>query len=274
MTVQTASAAAIIISAVSLLVIIAYIAASGRRKRGDILPEQIDRLERMSRGIEDLSAALLVPHLRGGLGETLLADLLKNWLPAGSYELQYRFRDGSRADAVIRLGRNIVAVDAKFPLESVRRSIEADPAAPVLTPDVRKAFIRHIETIAEKYIKPDQGTLQFALMYVPSEGVYYRTFVDSGSSLLAEAVERGVVPASPSTLFLYLQTVSYGLRGFAFSERQAELAALIRQLRTDFDAFSKHYALLGTHLKNLVRANDDAVTRLGRIDLALSRLDE
>lgn len=281
--VQTLALSAVIISAISFVIIMIFL--MGRilgRKRGssDIeAGKQIERLERISKGIETLSSALTIPHVRGGIGETLLAELLQNWLPKEGYRLQYRFRDNTRVDAVVVLGTYLVSVDAKFPLESFRSAMQDDDEVPTVTPDIRRALMRHIADISDKYIKPDEGTLQFALMYVPSESVYYRAFVqeDSGSgggSLLEIALERGVVPASPSTLFLYLQTVSYGLRGFAFPEKFRELAKTVGQFRVDIDALGKSFTLAGTHLKNFQKAFEDANTRFNRLDLSLQRLEE
>ena len=101
--------------------------------------------------------------------------------------------------------------------------------------------MKHIDDIATKYIRPDEGTLEFALMYLPSEALYYRAFVDNDGSLMSDAVSRGVVPAGPSSLFLYLQTVAFGLRGLGLTGRERELTSLIRQLNHDFGQVTKSF---------------------------------
>jgi DNA recombination protein RmuC len=140
--------------------------------------------------------------------------------------------------------------------------------------EVRQAFLRHVEDISKKYIQPKEGTMRFALMYIPSERVYYQVFADSDGSLTEEALRQGVVPVSPSTLFLYLQTVAYGLRGFSLSEEQAEMVRIVQQLKGDLSLFSKNYSLAGTHLKNLQRSFEDSSARLSRIELLVERLED
>ena len=216
-------AAALAISIVVLVTVILH-----RRKVSGSAPEmlelvgkRLEQLEGLSRDVGALSKIFLVPHARGGIGETLLNELLRNWLPEKAYELQYTFGNGARVDAVIRLGEYLVPVDAKFPLESVRRSMENADGS-VVTAEVKRTFQRHIEDIRSKYIRPEDGTLQFALMYIPSERVYYHSFVETDSGLLEEAIRSGVVPVSPGGLFLYLQTVAFGLKGLGFSRQQKE----------------------------------------------------
>jgi DNA recombination protein RmuC len=132
--------------------------------------------------------------------------------------------------------------------------------------------LKHVDDIARKYIQPGEGTMQFALMYVPSERVYYEVFADSDGGLVTEALRRGVIPVSPSTLFLYLQTVAYGLRGLVIPEQAQELSREIAQLRADFRRFLKTQELAGTHLRNLQKAFDEAAVRIARVDAAIGRI--
>ena len=143
----------------------------------------------------------------------------------------------------------------------------------VVTSEVRRTFQRHIEAISSKYIRPEDGTLQFALMYIPSERVYYHSFVETDSGLLEEAIRSGVVPVSPGGLFLYLQTVAYGLKGLGFSHRQKELVQMTLNLRRDVDQLKKVFETGNAHLRNLVRSRDEAGKKLDDIDAALSRMD-
>lgn len=275
-----------------LLLIILIIVLSGRRGRigrGDAaapLLDQINRrlsaLEDIRGGLDELSKIFLVPYARGGLAEDLLENLLKNWLPKGTYQMQYGFRSGERVDAVVRLGAYLVAIDSKFPLEAIRRSIEASegPGAEEppggrfsLTGEARRSYLKHIKDVASKYIRPDEGTLSFALLYIPSEMVYYHGFVESGSDLLEAALNLRVIPVSPSSLFLYLQTVAYGLKGFAFQEKAAELARFVYQLKTDYQNLARSLGVAGTHLKNLDRAFDDAMGKLDGLESSIDKLD-
>lgn len=139
------------------------------------LGEATRRIQEIGHDVTSLQQVLQAPKLRGNLGEYLLEDLLRQVLPAGNWKVKHRFRDGTQVDAVIRLADSLVPVDAKFPLESFRRiSLSAEPAE---RQRARREFARsvkaRVDEIADRYIKPDEGTFDFAMMYVPAENVFY-----------------------------------------------------------------------------------------------------
>ncbi len=256
---------AAVVPALVLLVFVLRLNSTARQESrdGSVLSERLRELDRISGRLDELHTVFVTPHLRGGAGETLLEELIKNWLPAESYSFQYGFKSGARADAVIRLGSYLVAVDANFPVERVQPAFlpreneptgEAGTAASAgdtpLPASVRRPLLNHAKTISEKYIRPDERTLQFALMYIPSEAVYYRCFVRE-SGLAEELLRLNVIPTGPYALFLYIQTVAYGLRGFAFPKRARELTELTYRLRAEVEALSADLSTAGTHLKNL-----------------------
>ncbi len=268
----------IVAAALAVALIITIVATLRRRSIRstellDVLGRRLERFEELSKDVSNLSKLFLVPHARGAIGETILGELLRNWLPSKSYQLQYSFSNGSRVDAVIRLGEYLVPVDAKFPLESVRRSIDENGKGDIVTAEVRRAFLRHIETISGKYIRPEDGTLQFALMYIPSERIYYHAFVESDSGLLEESIHSGVVPVSPGGLFLYLQTVAYGLKGFSFSKRQRELVEITLNLRREVEQVRKLFETGNSQLRNLMRNRDEAAGRIDEVERILKRMD-
>src|SRR3989454_6057313 len=162
------------------------------------LREATAKVYDVGRDVASLHDILRAPKLRGGLGELLLGDLLSQVLPPAHFTLQHAFTSGERVDAVVRLGDGLVPVDAKFPLEDFRRMLEAaddDERA-----RARKAFVaqvrRHIDDIATKYVLPDEGTYDFALMYIPAENVYYETIIrDEEPGLAGYAISRKVIPA-------------------------------------------------------------------------------
>jgi len=236
------------------------------------LEARLERVDELSRQVGELSGLFLVPHTRGGIGETLLAESLGNWLPKSAYDLQFAFRNGTRADAVINLGGHFIAIDSKFPMESVRRSM-ATPADK-LPQDVRKAILRHVEDIAARYIQPAEGTLQFALMYIPAERVYHHIFVEHEDGLLAEALRKGIVPVSPGNLFLYLQTVAYGLKGFAMPQSRRELTDVAHQLQKELEDLSQSMTLAGNHLRNFQRAFEESSSRLQRLGRLTERFTD
>jgi DNA recombination protein RmuC len=279
---QTIFILAVAVSFLALILIVLIIVIF-RGRRGpvpggttellEVLGRRLERFESLSNDVSSLSKLFLVPHTRGAIGETILSELLRSWLPAKSYELQYSFSNGSRVDAVIRLGEYIVPIDAKFPLESVRRSIEENSGGSIVTPEVRKAFRRHIDSISGKYIRPEDGTLQFALMYIPSERIYYHAFVEAEGDLLEESIRSGVVPVSPGGLFLYLQTVAYGLKGFSFSKNQRELVEITLNLKREIENIKRLFETGNSQLRNLIRNRDDAAGKIDDIERILRRLD-
>ncbi|TFH04838.1 MAG: DNA recombination protein RmuC [Spirochaetales bacterium] len=277
--------AAIVAAAVALLIglLAGLLISRGRIKDPDV-PGMLQQIDHVRSELRQLTQLFLVPRTRGAVGETLLAELLASWLPRKSFDLQFGFRNGTRVDAVIRLGNRLVPVDSKFPMEAVQRFLSspegsrasedlAGSGQPAPLPaEVRRTFQKHIADIADRYIVPDEGTLGFALMYIPSEGIYYQIFVERPDELMATALRQNVVPVSPGTLFLYLQTVAYGLRGLALPEGTQRLVDDLTRLRTDVVAFSRSYQLAGTHLRNLNKAYEDAGSKLGRIEVHTDRL--
>ena len=235
----------------------------------DRIATRLDMLEQISGNLTDLSRLFLVPHARGGLGETLLSELLRTWLPSASYETQYEFSNGARADAIVRLSDSLVAIDSKFPLEQVREILESSDELPAKT---IRVFLKHIDEIATKYIRPDEGTLEFALMYVPSEALYYRAFVDSDGTLMDRAIRKGVVPTGPSSLFLYLQTVAIGLRGLELPKNEREIIGLIDRLNRDFSEIRGVAEMTAKHVRNAAKQVDEFTRLLVRYESLLERL--
>lgn len=238
------------------------------------LSESAQQILNVGRDISSLQEILRTPKLRGVIGELFLGDLLRQVVPA-NHELQYRFRSGETVDAVVRLGAKLVPIDAKFPLENFRRMTEStgEDERQLLrrkfSADVRK----HVDAINLKYILPDEGTLDFALMYIPAENVYYEMVVrESGDdeAVAAYAIRRRVIPVSPSTLYAHLQTILLGLRGFQIERRAAEIMELLGRLQGDFERFRDEFDTLGKHLTNARAKYDEADKRLNRFEEKLA----
>jgi DNA recombination protein RmuC len=225
--------------------------------------------------LKRLEQALRPPKARGGFGELLLGNLLRDRLPADSYQLQYGFRTGERVDAVIRVER-LVPIDAKFPLDNFQRLADAE------TDDERtlyeKAFGRdlklHVDAIAQKYIRPDEGTYDFALMYLPSEGVYYELVCGKTGALLQYAHDKRVFPVSPTTFTSQLQVIALGLKGMQIEQRAHEVMAYVAQLQGDFGRFREDFQVVGKHIGNAQSKFAEAEKRLDRFDTKLERAVE
>jgi DNA recombination protein RmuC len=244
------------------------------------LGQASDRIFEVGKDIAGLQEILRAPKLRGGLGEFLLEDLLGQILPAKHFQTQHVFKNGCAVDAVIRLGGKWVPVDAKFPLENFRRVAECKtdeerrPLQRKFAMDVKK----HIDAIANKYILPDEGTFDFALMYIPAENVYYEVVVKDenageAESLSAYALQRRVVPVSPNSFFAYLQAILFGLRGFQIEENARVIMQNLARLQGDLVRFLDDFELVGKHLSNTRAKYEDAEKRLGRFQEKLAELN-
>lgn len=243
------------------------------------LREATAKVYEVGRDVASLQDILRAPKLRGGLGEFLLCDLLAQVLPAAHYAVQHEFRGGERVDAVVRLGGGLVPVDAKFPLEDFRRLLQAEDGDERAR--ARKAFAvrlrRHVDDIATKYIRPDEGTFDFALMYVPAENVYYETIIrddDAGGerSLASYALERRVVPVSPNSFYAYLQAIVLGLRGMRIEARAEEVMGQLARLGTELSRLRDDFRLVGKHLGNASQAYGAADKRLDRLGTRLASI--
>jgi DNA recombination protein RmuC len=242
---------------------------------GEANAQMLDRAKDLAR----LEQALRPPKARGGFGELLLANLLADTFPADKFELQYGFKGGERVDAVIKLDRSLVPVDAKFPLDNFHRLVEAETDAERAL--CAKQFSRdvkgHVDAIASKYIRPDEGTYEFALMYLPAEAVYYELVcnrIGGDASPLAYALERKVIPVSPSTLHAYLLVVILGFKGLQIEAHAREVMAYTAQLGRDFGRFKDDFELVGTHLGRAQSKYAEAEKRLGRFESKLERAAE
>jgi DNA recombination protein RmuC len=239
--------------------------------------KQLGEFQELSRGLNDtqhsLEAVLGGAKTRGLLGEVTLEHLLADSLPPTQYALQYRFSAGDIADAVIFLrDRKLLSVDSKFPLDAFRR-IETEGE------DARRAFATavkgHADAISKKYIVPNENTLELALMFVPSESVYYELLMttDSKGDLLdAYCRARNVIAVSPNTLYAHLCVIAMGLRGMQIEENAKHLQAGLTGLQKQFDTFSEIFQKLGTHLKNAQQSHADADKRLERAQTALGSM--
>ena len=226
------------------------------------LGAQSERIGELAKDIGSLQDLLRAPKTRGGFGELMLERLLQDALPTDAYEIQYTYRDGSRVDAIVRYGNRLVPIDSKFPNESYAQIAGAPNDAERRTR--RRSFLqqvrRHVDAV-ERYVSPEDSTIDFALMYVPSEAIYYELTLGQESpdepDLLAYCAAHHVFPASPNTLLAYLKLIALGMRGLAMQERTRELQQGIAQVRREFETVVGLNDQLGHHLQNAVKKFDE-----------------
>jgi DNA recombination protein RmuC len=233
--------------------------------------QMLERAKELGR----LEQALRPPKARGGFGELLLENLLRDRLPPSAFQMQHTFASGERVDAIVRVDR-LIPVDSKFPLDNYNRLVEAEAdderslAERQFARDVRS----HIDAIAAKYIRPDEGTYDFAFMYIPVEAVYYELACGKTGALLQYAHERRVFPVSPTTFTAYLQVIALGLRGMQIEQHAHEVMAYVADLQRDFDRFGDDFDKIGTHLGHAQSKYHEAGKRLDRLETKLERAAE
>src|SRR5437870_3246453 len=207
--------------------------------------------KQMSQTAQTLEGILGGAKSRGSLGEVTLERLLEDSLPPTQYEMQYRFSSGEAADAVVKLrDKKLLAIDSKFPLDAYRRiAAEGDEARRAFTLAVKG----HADAIAKKYIVPDEGTLDIALIFVPSESVYYELLMtqdNKGQPLDGYCRDKKVIAVSPNTLYAHLCVIAMGLRGMQMEENAKRLLASLSGMEIQMAKFTDKFGVLGTHLKN------------------------
>jgi len=234
---------------------------------------------RLGADVKRLQDILTSPKLRGQIGEWSLENLLAQALPRGCYSCQHAFKDGRIVDALVQMTDFSVGIDAKFPLPSFERVLAC--ANDGERPKLRRQFFRdvsaHVDKIASDYIRPVEGTLDFALMYIPAENVYYETVIHrdgDSQNLLSYCLEKKVIPVSPNLLYVYLMTVAMGLHGLQIEEKAAEIRRNLGRLNSSFAEFANAWDTLGTHLRNAQGKYDEGQKRLDRLGLQLTQIQE
>jgi DNA recombination protein RmuC len=224
-----------------------------------------ERIVAISQDINQLSRILESPKLRGNVGEFELERMLSNVLPQGLYRMQAPIGE-ALVDAVIVLEGGCLCIDSKFPLDNFRRMAQPD-AEPEARQQWRRLFLgdvrRHVTDIAHKYILPP-ATLDFALMFIPAENVYYEVLLND--EVLEFSRAKRVVPVSPNTLYAYLQAISIGFRGLKIAQETRRIEQLLLGLKKNFDEFKEHFRLIGRHLDRARGQFVQAESEVSRFD--------
>jgi len=227
--------------------------------------------------VRRLQDILSSPKLRGQMGEWSLENLLSQILPKDSYRLQYTFKDGKTVDALLNLADFSVPVDAKFPLPGFEKVVKAEAEEEKIR--LRRQFLKdvhnHIDKIASDYIRPAEGTLDFAIMYIPAENVYYETVVKYAGEthdILAYSLDKKVIPVSPNLLYAYLMTVVMGLHGLQIEKQAAEIRQNLKRLNSSFADFLSNWDVLGKHIRNAYGQYDEGGKKLDRFGLQLEHI--
>jgi len=238
-----------------------------------------EQMMQIGQEVRRLQGILSSPKLRGQMGEKSLENLLANILPAEAYVLQHAFKDGKVVDALIKLADYSVPIDAKFPLPAFERILKAENDEQRLR--LRRQFLKdcatHIDKIASSYIRPAEGTLDFAIMYIPAENVYYEAtvkYAGETQDIAQYALDKKVVPVSPNLLYAYLMTIVMGLHGLRIEKQAAEIRRNLNKLNASFAEFISTWDTLGRHLRNAHNQYDEGHKKLDRLALQLEQVQQ
>lgn len=214
------------------------------------LQKEAGQFSEVSRSMRDLQDFLKNPKLRGNLGEEVLKDLLNQVFPKNAVYLQYQFKSGERVDAALKTDAGILPIDSKFPMENFQRMVkgeteeERERAKREFSRDVKK----HIEAISKKYILPEEGTVDFAIMYIPSESVYYE-IVNLPEVMDFTRKER-VYPVSPTTMYAHLRIILLSFEGKRIEVQARSVLSSIRAIQKDYEKVGGVLGILGRHIGN------------------------
>ncbi|PIR96364.1 MAG: hypothetical protein COT92_01430 [Candidatus Doudnabacteria bacterium CG10_big_fil_rev_8_21_14_0_10_42_18] len=214
------------------------------------LTKELGGISQVGPDIRRLTETLASPKLRGNFGEEMLENMLSQALPKNGYAIQYRFKNGETVDAIINVGDKILPIDSKFSMENYRLYKEAktEDAAEGLKKAFLKDVKKRVDEIHKKYILPQENTFDFALMYIPSEGVFSEVLDDT--NILEYARGKKVYYVSPNTLYHHLQIILLSLRGQKVNEAAQQILAMIAGIKQESDKFGRNLEVLSTHIKN------------------------
>lgn len=233
--------------------------------------KELGAVQEMGRGMKDLQDFLRSPKLRGNIGEQVLRDLLEQYFPHEHFELQYTFQSGERVDALLKTDKGLIPIDSKFPMENFAKILKAESEGE--RDALRKEFVRdvkkHIDAIAKKYILPQEGTVDFAVMYVPSESVYYEIIRDD-ADLNNYANSKKVFLVSPNSFFYFLKVIMMGMEGKRVEAQAKQILEVLIAMQQDATRFGDVLGTVTTHVTNaknsVDRANIEYARLAGKID--------
>lgn len=229
------------------------------------LKRSLGEMSEVGRGIKSLQEFLQSPKLRGNIGEQVLADMIGQTFPRQSFYLQYTFPSGVKVDAALKTDGGILPIDAKFPMENFRKMHGGEEekmrklAEKEFVSDVKK----HIQDISRKYISPDDGTLDFALMYIPSESVYYE--IANNTDLMDYTRRMRVYPVSPNTLYAHLQVLLLSFEGKELEKKSQSVMRLLKSITHDFEKFQEQYGVTSRHITNAYNSTNSLGTLLNQL---------
>lgn len=212
--------------------------------------KNIGEMSEIGRGMKDLQEFLRSPKLRGNIGEQVLKEMLGQYLPKSSFNLQYTFKSGEKVDAAIKTEAGIIPIDSKFPMENFRKMMGV--GSDLEKKQHEREFVRdvktHIDSISKKYILTEEGTIDYALMYIPSEAVYYE--VVNNQDLFDYAGLKRILPVSPTTFYAYIKAILMSFEGQKIETQAKQILSSLRAIQKDYIKVEDNLGILQKHLTN------------------------
>lgn len=224
--------------------------------------KSLGQFSEIGRSMQELQVFLQSPKLRGNIGEQILKELLSLYFPKDCYVLQYTFKNGERVDAVIKTSQGLIPIDSKFPIDNFRKiskavtSEERDKVRKEFAKDVKK----HIQDIARKYILVGENTSDYALMYIPSEAVYYEIINDA--DLFDYSGKQRVLPVSPMSFYAYMKAILMSLEGQRIQSQAKEIIEILKSMKKDYEKTEESMSVLNKHLTNAYNQSNQVVKNL------------
>lgn len=227
--------------------------------------KNVGEMSEIGRGMKELQQFLQSPKLRGNIGEQVLKDLIAQMFPKNSFLMQYSFKSGEKVDAAIKTGAGILPIDSKFPMENFQKMMKLEGRAERESArrEFKRDIVRHIKDISRKYILPEEGTMDFALMYIPSEAVYYELVNEQ--ELMEQAQRVRVYPVSPTTLYAHLQTILLSFEGQKIESRAREVFGMLRAIQKDYAKVEDNLSVLQRHMNNAYNMMSSVLTSFGQL---------
>jgi len=229
--------------------------------------KNLGEMSEIGRSMKDLQDFLKSPKIRGNIGEQVLKELLLQMLPQQSFSLQYSFKTGDKVDAAIFTSAGIIPVDSKFPMENFQKmSLENNVKnKETYQKEFGKDVKKHIDAISKKYILPEEGTIDYAIMYIPSEAIYYE--IINNISLYKYASQNSVMPVSPSTFYAFLKVVLMSFEGQKVEAKAKEILNSLKSIQKDYQKVEENLNTLGKHVNNannMMNTTFNSFSKLGQ----------
>jgi len=233
--------------------------------------KNIGEMSEIGRSMRDLQEFLQSPKLRGNVGEQVLKELLGQFLPKKSFHLQYSFKSGEKVDAAIETAAGIIPIDSKFPMENFRKmmSVKDESERKTYGKQFERDVKKHIDAISKKYILTEEGTIDYALMYIPSEAVYYE--IANSPTLFEYAGIKRVLPVSPTTFYAYMRAILMSFEGQKIEAKAKEVLSAIRAIQKDYSKVEDNLSILQKHMNNANNMMGNVLSSFSQLGQKISR---